>query len=75
MTRHEVEKEISKKFFEILKIYKEYEPESEYLNLSFVNGNISCNNDHWNGVNRIDFCLFKDDNYTEFFSRDEEVNF
>lgn len=73
MTRHEVEKEISKKFFEILKIYKEYEPEGEYLNLSFVDGNISCNNDYWRGINRIDFCLFKDDNYTEFFSRDEEV--
>lgn len=73
MTRHEVEKEISKKFFEILKLYKEYELEGEYLNLSFVDGNISCNNGYWNGFNRIDFCLFKDDNYTEFFSRDEEV--
>lgn len=73
MTRHEVEKEISNKFFDILKLYKEYEPEGEYLNLSFVDGNISCNNDYWGEINRIDFCLFKDDNYTEFFRRDEEV--
>lgn len=58
MTREQAEKKIRDKFVEILKIYKEYEPEGDYLTISYCEdciSFISFNNRYWEGEKKIDY--------------------
>lgn len=51
MNRNEIEQKIMDKFIEILNLYEQYNPEGEYLTISFTRcGNckmISGNNSYW----------------------------
>jgi hypothetical protein len=55
MTREQAEKKIRDKFVEILKIYKEYEPEGEYLTLHYIEDCISFNNRYWESEKKIHY--------------------
>lgn len=55
MTREQAEKKIRDKFVEILKIYKEYEPEGDYLHISYCEDCISFFNNYWVGKKRISY--------------------
>lgn len=55
MTREQVEKKIRDKFVEILKIYKEYEPEGDYLAIVYCEDCISFNNCYWESKKKIDY--------------------
>jgi hypothetical protein len=60
MTREQVEKKIRDKFVEILKICKEYEPEGDYLTISYCEDCISFNNRYWESEKKIDYFESKD---------------
>ena len=60
MTREQVEKKIRDKFVEILKIYKEYEPEGDYLAIAYSEDCISFNNRYWESEKKIDYFESKD---------------
>ena len=49
MDREECERLICEKLIEIQKIYKEYNPKGEYLNLTIFNEGVSFNNARWKG--------------------------
>ena len=55
MTREQAEKKIRDKFVEILKIYKEYDPEGDYLTISYGEDCISFNNRYWESEKKIDY--------------------
>ena len=55
MTREQTEKKIRDKFVEILKIYKEYNPEDEFLELVYIDNTIFFYNRHWETENKIDY--------------------
>lgn len=47
LTREAVEAKIAEMFDEIVKVVKEYEPNTEYLSLAYVEGSIHGINDFW----------------------------
>lgn len=55
MTRKQAEKKTRDKLVEILKIYKEYDPEGDYLTLSYGETCISFNNSYWKSEKRINY--------------------
>ena len=55
MTREQAEKKIRDKFVEILKIYKEYDPEGDYLTISYSEDCMFFNNRHWKSEKKIDY--------------------
>ena len=57
MSRGECEQAIREKLIEIRDIYKQYNPDGDYLELCLMNGNISFFNEHWDkdSDNRIAF--------------------
>ena len=55
MTREQAEKKIRDKFVEILKIYKEYEPEGGRLHISYCEDCISFFNNYWESKKKIDY--------------------
>ena len=60
MTREECERKIFEKMLEIVDIYKEYNPEGEYLTLCMLNDDLFANNRYYDDSSvdyrrRIDF--------------------
>ena len=61
MTREEVEARLFEKMHEIVAIAKEYDPDIDYLSLTYINRedkkleDISINNKYWERENKIDF--------------------
>lgn len=47
MTREEIENKVAEMFGEIIDLIKEYEPQTEYISLSFLNGDIMGFNDYF----------------------------
>lgn len=54
MTREEAEKKIKEKLLEIIAIYKEYDPEGDFIDLSYSEGCISFFNRYWESDKRLD---------------------
>lgn len=55
MTREKAEQKIKEKLLEIIAIYKEYDPEGDYLALSYSEDCIFFNNRHWKSEKKIDY--------------------
>jgi hypothetical protein len=51
MNREECEKLITEKLLEIRKIYKEYNPNGDYLTAHITNNHVDFNNEYWEGGN------------------------
>lgn len=54
MTREKAEQKIKEKLLEIIAIYKEYDPEGNYLSLSYGEDCISFNNRYWESDKKLD---------------------
>lgn len=53
MTRETAEKKIKEKFLEIIAIYKEYDPEGEFIDLAYCEGCISFFNRYWESDKKL----------------------
>lgn len=61
--RKQIENELIMKALELYHMYKEYNPNGEYLSLSFLDGYVNMFNDYWDGdKDCVIDCYFDDTN-------------
>lgn len=53
MTRETAEKKIKEKLLEIIAIYKEYDPEGEFIDLAYCEGRLSFFNRYWESDKKL----------------------
>lgn len=59
--RKQIETELINKALELYRMYKEYNPNGDYLSISFLNGYVNMFNEHWeNDKDRIIDCFYDD---------------
>lgn len=76
--RKQIENELINKALELYQMYKEYNPNGDYLSVSFLNGYVNLFNEHWeNDKDHIIDCFYDDVNgithreYQNVFDEDD----
>lgn len=61
--RIQIENKLIMKALDLYQVYKEYNPNGDYLSLSFLNGYVNMFNEHWeNDKDNVIDCYFDDAN-------------
>lgn len=61
--RKQIENDLITKALELYSVYKSYNPNGEYLSISFLNGYVNMFNEHWeNDKDHIIDCFYDDSN-------------